>query len=116
MTLTIGTTARYERGMTLTRAWATLIPPLATDMLHRRNKRPNERRRWQLEWSAETATEVTALLSEYNTARGQAGTLSFVPPGESYTIPARFAEPIKLESFSPTRFRVSCVIVEDVRR
>jgi hypothetical protein len=86
------TTARYESGF----VEATSYDVLATDptggALHRRQRSPQPRRAWTLTYRLFDATELTSLLSEFDTAKGSAGEVNFRPPGFARDLTVRFVE------------------------
>lgn len=116
MTITLGTTGRYERGVQLLQQFATLSPDRSRGMVHRRNLQPRQRREWVVPFSYLDSTELTAIVNEYNTAKGSAGRVNFVPPGATYTIPVRFVEnSLTFETVSPTHYRATYRVVEDAQ-
>jgi hypothetical protein len=86
------TSARYESGFIEATSYDVLATDSAAGALHRRQRSPQPRRAWTLSYRILDATELTAFLSEFDTAKGSAGEILFRPPGFARDLTVRLAE------------------------
>lgn len=83
-------TGRYEPGFVEVTSFDVLSTDWKAGALHRRQRAPQKRRVWEVVYSVANATELTAILSEWDTAKGSAGEVTFRPPGFSRNLTVRF--------------------------
>lgn len=84
--------------------------------MRRANQHPRRRRSWDLPFTVMRSSEIATILSEWDTAKGAAGEVTFTPPGLTTSVPCRFnQDSIKIEAVGVTAYDVTYKLTEDTQ-
>jgi hypothetical protein len=115
MTLTIGTTGRYESATRLLQQYAVQVTPPELGMRQRGNRHDRQRIVWTIPYVYMDETELTTLVNEFTSAKGNAGRINFVAPASGVTVHARFvSNSLQFRCLGPKHYDVTFQVVQDV--
>lgn len=115
MAIVIGTTNRYCPASVEVLHWEVMVSPSSNGLVISGTRAPNPSKSWTIALTVATYAEVSAVMSEFATAKGSAGEVTFTPPTAAAAITCRFAaDSLSWSKRSASDYEIRYTLVQDV--